>query len=486
MKDAPRLSRSALVAPPLELPEKAVQFGTGAFLRGFIDYFIDAANRRGMFNGRVIAIGSTGSPRERQLREQNGLFTLAIQGLERGEPKLEYRLINAVSRAISAQTEWDEVLQCARIPGLEFVFSNTTEVGIRLDDADRTRDGVPRSFPAKLTRFLHERGRSFDWSAERGVIVIPCELIEKNGTRLRELVLEQSQHWQLESEFRAWVEHYVIFCDTLVDRIVPGELNAAARAKAARILGYHDELLTSCEVYRLFAIEADAATRARLSFARAESNIILTHSVTPYRERKVRLLNGTHTIMVPIALLAGCETVRDAVSDDLVGGFVRHVLLQELVASTDVQDAEPFALEVLERFANPFIRHELVDITLQQTTKMRVRVVPAIVDYYRKHKAVPRSIAFGFAAYLLLLREGNARPDDEADRVRGAWQDSPDPRAVAAAVCSDCTLWGADLGALTGFVAEVAESLDGIIRLGARSALEAHRASSAGRTGVPA
>jgi tagaturonate reductase len=244
-------------------------------------------------------------------------------------------------------------------------------------------------------------------------------------------------------------------------------------------LGYRDELITVAEPYRLFAIEADSETAARLRFAGADPAIIMSEDIAPYRMRKVRLLNGAHTIMVPLALLSGCATVADAVNDPRVGAFLRHVLLQELVASVEADGAAVFAHHVLERFANPFIRHELIDITLQQTAKMRVRVVPSILDYARKFGSAPRFVAFGFAAWLLYMRDGRAaRPDAHAEQVRDWWRRHPTPEAVALAAASDEQLWEHDLAEVPGFTAAVAEVLESLLNEGIDATLDAQLASA--------
>ncbi|MDP9348113.1 MAG: tagaturonate reductase, partial [Gemmatimonadota bacterium] len=367
---SPDFQRRTDVSAPtpelLDLPERAVQFGTGAFLRGFVELFLDEANRRGHFGGRVVMVGSTGSGRDRVLSEQDGLYTLSVQGVDRGAVVEERRVIGSVSRALSARDQWDEVLAVAREPELELVLSNTTEVGITLDEEDRPDLAPPRSFPGKLTRFLYERARAFDYDPARGVVVLPCELIEDNGRRLREIVLALAARWELGDEFTAWLERAVPFCNTLVDRIVPGTPEAAVLEELQAALGYRDGLLTTCEVYRLFAIEGDEALRARLRFAAADPGIVVTPDVAPYRERKVRLLNGAHTVTVPAALLSGCETVLEAVRHPLVGPFLRRVMLEEIVPHLEAPGAEEFAHAVLDRFANPFIRHALLDISLQQ------------------------------------------------------------------------------------------------------------------------
>lgn len=502
MPPLPRLTRSLAASPDfqrrtdvlvpesamLDLPERAVQFGTGALLRGFVDHFIDAANRRGEFNGRIVAIGSTGSGRDASVNEQDGLFTLLISGIEDGTRREEARVIASVSRALSATDEWDRVLECARNPELRLIFSNTTEVGITLDEGDQAAMAPPRSFPGKLTAFLHARALAFDFDPARGVIVLPCELIESNGDRLREIVTELATRWNLGDDFPRWLESSVTFCNTLVDRIVPGTPAPERRAEIERTLGYRDELATTCESYRLFAIEGDEAVKARLGFAAADSGIVVAESIAPYRLRKVRLLNGTHTIMAPLALLAGCETVLDAMRHEVVSRFVRRAMLDEIVPTLDVPSAAAFARETLDRFANPSIRHALFDITLHASMKMRVRIVPTILAYSERTGGAPESLAFGFAAYLLFMRGELQRarkeagmavpPDDGRDRITSAWHSAGgDHRMLARSVCADATLWGTDLTAVSEFADSVAEHLAAIDRGGAAAALDAHLAT---------
>jgi tagaturonate reductase len=475
--------RSATVDLPdvalLDLPEKGVQFGTGAFLRGFVDAFLDEANRRGQFGGRVVAVASTASGRERVLNEQDGLYTLSVQGLENGREVQERRVVASVSRALSAADEWDAVLACARNPDLELVFSNTTEVGIVLDHDDTPDLNPPRSFPGKLTRFLYERARAFDYDVARGVAVIPCELIEENGERLCAIVLALAARWNLGRAFVDWIEAAVPFCNTLVDRIVPGTPPSGQLAGLQETLGYRDAILTTCERYRLFAIEGDDAIRERLRFAQDMADIVIAEDITPYRERKVRLLNGTHTAMVPVALLAGCETVLDAMEHRQVGPFIRRAMLDEIVPGLDVPDARGFAHEVLERFSNPYVRHALVDITLQGTTKMRVRVVPSIVRYAERTGRPPASLTLGFAAHLLLLRGEPARVDDRGEEIRALWRKyGDDEPAVARSVCADVSLWDTDLTRVPGFLRLVTEDLSAMRRTDISSVLDAVASSA--------
>lgn len=483
VSDAARSSANVQLpeAAQLMLPEKVVQFGTGALLHGLIDAQIDEAIRRGHYDGRVVAIGSTGSGRDQRINAQDGLFTLVVQGIDRGNPTRECRVVASVSRAISAIDNWSAVLACARNPCLEIVFSNTTEVGITFDpkDAESGDRRVPASFPGKLTAFLYERARTFAYEPDKGVVVIPCELIDDNGHQLRELVLRMARSWSLPQGFRVWIEQSVRFCNTLVDRIVPGTPPDAERDALLAELGYEDKLVITCEPYRLLVIEGDDVLQERLRFARREVGVVITGDIAPYRQRKVRLLNGGHTALVSLALLARCETVLDAVTHPALGAFVKSLLLDEIVPYLDVPGARSFAREVLERFANPHIRHQLRDIALYCGAKMRVRVVPSIVAHVERTGRAPDLISLGFAAYLLLAR-GDATlalPNDEVrEELRRRWGAVKDERNIPGfvrCVTADAQLWGRDLDALDGFSSLVATQLAQLARDGAVATITA-------------
>ena len=507
----PRLSRAvaravathaeaSVIAPDdrlLGLPEKAVQFGTGAFLRGFVGHLVDEANRRGLFGGRIVAVASTGSGRDDALREQEGLFTVATEFADNGQDVREYRIVSAWSRALSAHSEWAAVLEMARNPAIELVLSNTTEVGIRLDESDAPDLVPPRSFPGKLTRFLLERGRAFGFAPERGVVVLPCELIEDNGDRLKEIVLALAARWETEPAFARWIEEAVPFCNTLVDRIVPGAPTGTNRARLRDLLGYDDALLTTTEPYSLFAVEwraheHAAALRPCLRFLEAGEQNVIVDDVRPYRERKVRLLNGAHSAMAPIGLLLGCETVRDAVQNPVLGSFVRRTMLEEIAPVVDAEGAPAFAEQVLERFRNRFIRHALLDITLQGTMKMRVRLIPVIERYLERFGQVPPSLAFALAAWLFfmrgdlqLARASGGLPvpaDDHASRLRGVWAEHAEREEVGQLVWSvfgDEAIWGKRLTAHPELCEAIADHLWRIRTEGVRAALDHHLADAA-------
>ncbi len=494
--DTMRRERGDVASVPdetlLDLPERAVQFGTGALLRGFIDDFLHRANQQGLFGGRVVAIASTASVRDRALNEQDGLYTLIVEGLVRGQRVEEHRIISSLSRAISAVDDWGAVLAIARAADVRYVFSNTTEVGIVPDTDSGHDDAPPRSFPAKLTRFLFERARAFEYDAARGLTVIPCELIEDNGDTLRGIVQAIATRWKLGHAFTTWLESSVSFCNTLVDRIVPGAPRDENGRRLAEQLGYEDAMLTCCEPYCLFAIEGDERLRAQLSWARVDAGIIITPDIAPWRQRKVHLLNGAHSLLACVALPLGCETVLDAMSHPAINHLVRNAMRTEIAPMVEADGAEAFAEAVLERFGNPFIRHALIDITLQATMKMRVRVVPIVEKHIERTGAVPQSLAFGFAAYLLFMQgrwqasrrtQGLAVPvDDQGARLHALWSVVPDDAAAPVGELvwtagRDRSLWGVDLTTLPGFCDAVAHHLWRIRSQGMGAALEHHLAS---------
>lgn len=475
--DLPALSRALLSASQwrapaelitpteamLSLPERAVQFGTGAFLRGFIEYYLDVANAKGDFGGRVVVVGSTGSGRDAAFTTQNGLFTLQTVGTD--EERGELRVVGSVSRALNASSQWTDVLALARQREISVVFSNTTEAGLTLSATDVSPDQIPVSYPAKLTRFLFERAVAFDFDASAGVVVVPCELLEDNGDLLRDAVRQTAERWKLDARFLTWLNEAVPFCNTLVDRIVPGAPTAQSADEIARSVGYTDQLLTMAETYRLFAIEADDQTRQRLSFASADASIVVASDIRPYRERKVRLLNGTHTALAAIGAQAGVQTVGDAMRDAHISAFARQLLLDEIVPVLDVPEATVFGEAVLTRFANPHVHHRLTDIASQGTLKLRVRLLPLFARYAERDQHVPPAMVTALAAQLVFAHPATAEswnaagrqlpPDDLRAQVRAHWDvalsaaDQQLERAVAA-ILSDRNLWHADLSQIPG------------------------------------
>lgn len=487
------------------LPERAVQFGTGAFLRGFVDAFIDDSNRRGEFNGRVVAVGSTGSGRDRAFADQDGLYTLVIAG-RRGDALVdERRIVGSVSRALAASSQWSDVLTVARNPSIRLVFSNTTEAGIALDARDTTIAGsdvqAPHSYPAKLARFLLERARAFDYDARRGLVVLPCELLDDNGPKLEALVREQVQRWVnahaavdergamtdfRHDAFTQWLNDAVIFCNTLVDRIVPGTPDASEHEQMQRDVGYDDALLTMAEPYALFAIEGDSALAERLGLTDGAGAIQVVPDVRPYRERKVRLLNGTHTAMAALGLLADVSTVFEAMSTPPLFALLQQLAKRDIAPVLDVPEAESFADTVLERFANPQVRHRLTDIASQGTLKWRVRLLPVLRRYASADEAIPSSLVMALAAQLYLAHpEARARrdalgvapfADDLGALVQAHWgrHDAHDVAAfesVVQDVLADRAIWDDDLRDVRGLASSLTDMLQRLHSAGVQTLL---------------
>ena len=467
-------------AAVFDLPEKVLQFGTGVLLRGLPDYFIDKANEQGIFNGRVVVVKSTDTGGTDAFEDQDGLYTLCVRGLDKGEKVEENRICSAISRVLSAKEQWDEILKCAHNPQLQIIISNTTEVGITLVEED-IRQKPPVSFPAKLLAFLYERYNACHGNADGGMVIIPTELIVGNGTRLFEIICSLAAYNKLEGGFMEWLKANNIFCNSLVDRIVPGKPAADPKQKIEEELGYTDELLIMCEVYRLWAIEGDDKVKQILSFAPADSGVIIAPDIEMYRELKLRLLNGTHTLSCGLAFLSGFNTVKDAMEDQAFGQFVHDLMLNDIApaipAKVDAEEAERFGLQVLDRFRNPYINHQWISITMQYTSKMKMRVVPVLLKYFADHDKVPQHIALGFAAYLLFMKSIKR----EGDRYQGEWKGKPYPvnddkapyffeqwkkyeaDELVQQVLSDTGLWGTDLSVLPRFVQTVQAHLNDLL-----------------------
>ena len=476
-------------ASVFELPEKVLQFGTGVLLRGLPDYFIDKANRAGIFNGRIVVVKSTSSGDANAFDRQDGLYTLCIRGLENGTRQEENIVNSSISRVLSANSQWDMVLECAHNPQLQIIISNTTEVGIQLVPDD-VRKHPPVSYPGKLLSFLYERYHAFGGSEQSGLVIIPTELIPDNGKKLESIVLELAHLNGLDDAFIEWLEHKNHFCSSLVDRIVPGRPDKSFQLGIEEELGYHDELLTVAEVYRLWAIEGDQHIRKLLSFAEVDKGVVVEPNIDLHRELKLRLLNGTHTLSCGLAFLSGCETVKQAMDDELISTFITDLMQIELAASipypVDVQTARAFGAKVLDRFRNSQIQHAWINITMQVSSKMKLRNIPILLKHYQQSETVPVLFALGFAAYLYFMKavkQENGQyfgklnnhnykiQDDLAAQFYKRWNNLQ-PAALVQEVLRDKEFWGEDLSALPGFSNAVADQLEIILTAGLREAIE--------------
>jgi tagaturonate reductase len=463
--------------PPLfDLPEKVLQFGTGVLLRGLSDYFIDKANRQGLFNGRIVVVKSTDSGDAGGFDRQDGLYTLCVRGIEDGRKVEENIICSAISRVLSAKDHWKEILALAHRPEMQIVISNTTEVGIQLVEDDIRRE-PPLSFPGKLLAFLYERYKAFGGSRESGMVIVPTELIVDNGKKLAGIVKELGERCGVEEPFGHWLDRHCRFCSSLVDRIVPGRPDAATLQQLEHDLGYTDGLLAVCEVYRLWAIEGGEEVRRVLSFRSADEGVIIEPDIEIYRELKLRMLNATHTLSCGLAVLAGFTTVKKGMDDPAFSAFVSDLMMKDIAPAIPYAPAREngvareFGLKVLDRFRNPQLQHQWMSITMQYSSKMKSRVVPVLLEHYKHHQEAPAHIALGWAAFLLFMRaEKKEGWDDRAGYFADLWARYPAEDVVMKALGAP-SLWEVDLLLLRGFPEAVLEQLDVLINKGALTAL---------------
>jgi tagaturonate reductase len=382
-------------------PERVLQFGEGNFLRAFVNWIMQEMNERGVFNGSAVVVQPLANGLVNMLNDQDGLYTLYLQGIKDGEVRNEHKVINSISRGINPYENYGEYLKVAESSDIRFVISNTTEAGIAFDDTDELNKVPHTSFPAKLTAFMYRRFKHFNGDSKKGLIVIPCELIDRNGEKLKEVVLKYAELWKLENEFAQWIEDNNVFCCTLVDRIVPGY----PRENIDEIqnqLGYEDNLVDVGEQFHLWVIEAPKWVENEFPASSIGLNVKFVDDMTPYRERKVRILNGAHTTMVPVAYLYGIDTVREAVEHEVVGEFVQAALQEEIIPTLNLpaEELKAFASDVVDRFKNPFIKHNLMSIALNSMSKFETRVLPSVLKYVEKYDKPPVKLAFSLAAYI--------------------------------------------------------------------------------------
>lgn len=389
-------------------PEKVLQFGTGVLLRGLPDYFIEKANQAGVFGGSIVVVKSTDTGGTHKFKEQDNLYTLHLKGLENGNDVQDVLLVSAISRVVSAASEWATILESARNPEIEIAISNTTEVGIVFDEQDDLFSSPPVSFPGKLTAVLFERFREFNGAEDKGMVILPTELIDKNGETLCDIVIALAEHHQLGPDFVNWIKHCNHFCNTLVDRIVPGSLDAAERKQAEDRLGYSDELAIMAEPFCLWAIEsAHPRVSEVLSFARIDKRVVITPDIQKFKELKLRLLNGSHTFACGLAIQAGFDTVKDAMAHPIFSDYVEQLMHKEIIPTLltiglDRGEATEFANQVIDRFSNPYLHHQWQSISANYTTKMRMRNMATLERHFKGGGRSADYMALGFAGYLLV------------------------------------------------------------------------------------
>ncbi len=490
-----KFPKDLMVQPfPDDLPERVIQFGEGNFLRAFVDWMFHQMNKQNLFNGRVVVVQPIAQGLVDRLNEQDGLYTLILRGLKDGKPTELKEIISSISRGINPYTQWDEYLKCAENPDIEFVISNTTEAGISYDKNDSLNKKPPISYPGKLTAYLYHRFNHFKGDQTKGMVIIPCELIDRNGDNLKKIILQLSDDWSLPEEFKKWIKDNNIFLNTLVDRVVTGYPKDEIE-DILNYLGYEDGLVDTGELFHLWVIEGPKELSERLPFTKAGLNVLWTDDMAPYRTRKVRILNGAHTASVPAAFLYGLETVGEMMDHEVLGKFARQVIYDEIIPSINLDKnmLTEFADSVVERFQNPYIKHYLISILLNSSSKFKTRVLPSIIEYQQLYSKLPEKLTFSLAALISVYKDGKVEGSEmKARRDKGEFIMKDDlwaleffektwsefdgskeaAKKVAETVLANSKMWEQDLNNIDGLTDKVADYLYQITNDGIKATVE--------------
>lgn len=472
-----------------DAPVKVMQFGEGNFLRAFVDYFFDMANEHANWNGKVTLVQPIAQGLTEYVNAQEGLYTLYLRGSENGQKVNNKRVISAVKDCINPYTAegFKALLDLAKSDDLEYIVSNTTEAGIVYDPDTKFDQEPPVSFPGKMTRVLYERFKA----GKGGVVVLSCELIDANGQVLKQIVNRHIDEWGLGEDFKNWVNEEVLFCSTLVDRIVPGRIRDPKEvAELDAENGYTDPLTDVGEVFGVWYIEGPKALEDKLPFKKAGVNVHVVPEVAPYKKRKVRILNGAHTGFVLGAYLAGFDIVRDCMHDEVIRDYMNKMLQDEIIPilPLDKEDCEKFASAVEDRFNNPFVDHQLMSISLNSTSKWRARNMPSFLEYVEKFGKLPAVLTMSFAAYMAFFSNDIQRREEDGlvcKRPAGneykvqddafvldfyfAHKDD-DVKTLVHAVMTNTEFWGQDLTEIAGFEEATVKNLALIREQGAKAA----------------
>ncbi len=441
-------------------PEKILQFGAGNFLRAFADYAVDIMNKKGLFHGSVVICQSTSRGSGDIINAQNGLYTVVLRGRENGKIVDKSEVVESVSRCVNANDEFSSLLDLAKSDDLKLVISNTTEAGIVFNSGDKFSDNPPSTYPGKLTRILYERYKYFNADKEKALLILPCELIDKNGDELLNCVLKYCDSWNLGEDFKNWLS-YCDFSNTLVDRIVTGKPSEDLSEK----LGYDDKLIDVAEPFFFWAIEGSEKLKDAFPLDKSGLNVVFSDDISLYKKRKVRILNGAHTVSVLGAYLEGFDIVRDMMQNEKYNSFIKDVLLNEVMPYIELpqKEKEDFANAVLERFDNPFIDHKLLDISLNSVSKFKARCLPSLIDNVKDGK-FPKGLFTGLA-YLIKFyngewidgklygeRSGEKYEIRDDKKVLGFFNEAYKSGDVVKAVLSNKELWDEDLTEIQGAV----------------------------------
>lgn len=456
-------------------PEKVIQFGEGNFLRAFVDWIIFNMNEKTDFNGSVVVVQPIENGMIDMLNGQDCLYHVNLQGLDNGEPVNSLTKIDVISRALNVYTQNDEFMRLAEQPEMRFVISNTTEAGITFDPTCKFTDKPASSYPGKLTQLLYHRYEYFKGDMSKGLIVFPCELIFLNGHKLKECILQYIELWQLGAEFKDWFLNACGVYATLVDRIVPGFPRKEIDEIKAK-LGYDDNMVVQGEFFHLWVIEAPTSIADEFPADKAGLNVLFVPSEEPYHERKVTLLNGPHTVLSPVAYLSGINIVRDACQHPVVGKYINKVMCEELMETLNLpkEELQKFAADVLERFVNPFVDHQVTSIMLNSFPKYETRDLPGLKTYLARKGELPKGLVLGLAAIITYykggVREDGAEiiPNDAPEimaLLKELWA-TGDTRKVAEGVLAEESIWKSNLNAIPGLTDLVVQYLDSIQSIG--------------------
>ncbi len=446
-------------------PIKVVQFGEGNFLRAFVDYAFQRLNNEVDFNAGIAMVQPLKDGMVNMINDQDGLYTLFMNGIKKGEKIQDIELITNIVKAINPYSDFAAYLALAKEEELQFIVSNTTEAGIEFIESDTPDMQPPVSFPAKLTVLLYERFQHFNGDAAKGLTIIPCELIDYNSETLKKIILQYCDLWNLGAEFKTWASDVCTYHSTLVDRIVPGYPRAEIEEYNNK-LDYQDNLIVAAEPFFLWAIEGGDALKEKLPFHKTNLNVKIVDDIRPFKMIKVRILNGAHTAMVPFSLLHGNQLVMETVNGDFTGKFVNSVI-NEISETLDMDKNEIHAYteEVMDRFKNPFIKHALADIALNSISKFKVRVLPSLLQYYNANKKLPTHLTFSLACLIQFYKgtwNNEALPVKDSleivEAFKNAWQlGSLD--LVATTILSNDEFWGEDLTKIDGLTQAIVSAL---------------------------
>ncbi len=459
-------------------PVKILQFGGGNFLRGFADWMVQELNRKTDFNAGVAVVQSIS--RSEALQAQQGVYTVLLKGIRNDEFVSERFKVDVIQRVINPADDFKSFLDEGLNPDLQFIISNTTEAGIQFSASDENVNVLAQTFPGKLTQLLFTR---FNNNLNNGLVILPTELIEQNGEELKSMVQKYARHWNLPSEFSLWLNANVTFCNTLVDRIVSG-FPKKSKEILFEELGYKDDLVVEGEWFHLWVIEGPGWMEEVLPLRKAGFNVIFTNDLTPYRVRKVRILNGSHTGMAIIGQIMGLQTVREAIDHVELGKFMRRLIYDEIIPHIkgDIHELEDYADEVINRFRNPAIDHKLQSITLNSFSKFKVRVLPSLTDDIERNGKVPERLSFVFAALLYFYRgSGEGKQfvlkdsEDVIKLMKDAWVDNDSSESQISKLCQQVMaqpIWGGDLTKYPQLTARVSHHLYSIASLGIMESLK--------------